>query len=52
MNDGWSIPFLLGFGCGMIASMVAALTYVGSIAADVARTLTEIKVLFDKTRLP
>ena len=41
----WSIPFLLGFGCGMIASMIAALTFVGSIAANVTRTLTEIKAV-------
>lgn len=45
LRDAWSVPFLLGFGCGMIASMIAALTYVSAIGADVARCLTEIKRL-------
>ncbi len=45
MTDGsaFTIPFLLGFGCGMVASMIAALTYVSAIGADVARSLSEIK---------
>jgi len=45
-NGGlWTVPFLLGFGCGMLAAMISALTWVASIEATVVKAMGEIKAL-------
>jgi hypothetical protein len=40
---GDAIPFVLGFGTGMIGALILALSWIGSIECSVTKALTRIE---------
>jgi hypothetical protein len=41
--NGDAIPFVLGFGTGMIGALILALSWIGSIERSVTEALTRIE---------